>query len=173
LSFLASVPSNFLAEMMTKINAMRDLEETAEEEEGGEKFRYTSDDMEGYFKYFTDVYVLNNKRKFMSIYQLLCESVTSDVKRKWMKLLCLLLAALSPSLLLSSLIYDKTKFSYNGYIKVLFGTFTRGFIYSILIEVLAATGVRLLTYKYFQPEVFEELKEIPSYVLPWVLKDHK
>ena len=48
-----------------------------------------------------------------------------------------------------------------------------GYILSFVLEIVATTFLRLLVFSFSEPDIFQLTPEVPSFVLPWVLRENK
>lgn len=74
-------------------------------------------------------------------------------------------------LLLFSLTFDPTQLNVNELISTFYTAFVFVFPAIFMTEVVAATVLRLATFVTWEPVIFKLTPEIPTIVLPWVLRE--
>lgn len=48
-----------------------------------------------------------------------------------------------------------------------------GYVISFFLEVILTTFLRLAVFLIWEPSIFQLTPEVPSLILPWVLRDYK
>lgn len=80
------------------------------------------------------------------------------------------LAAITPLALLLS-VYDGKHNNINTAIGTFHVSFTLGYALAFISEVVVTTAVRLGVFKIWEPAIFSLTPEVPSVILPWVLRE--
>lgn len=82
------------------------------------------------------------------------------------------LVAVGPILTLLS-VFDAGRNDVNAVVNTFYTAFTVGYAGAFVLEVITTTALRLAVFALWEPSIFDLTPEVPTIVLPWVLREQK
>ena len=101
-----------------------------------------------------------------------------EFNRRYKRTCALQLAAAFPPLMFGCYLFDGSKMSVHGFVKVFYGAFTTGYVAAFLGQIIMATLSRNAVLQVMEPELVTAMTQaamgpgVPLTSLPWVLRDH-
>lgn len=81
------------------------------------------------------------------------------------------LATIAPVIEMIS-VFDAGHNDINAVINTFFFSFTLGYVLTFVVEILGTTLLRLLVFRWLEPDVFNLAPKVPILILPWVLREN-
>lgn len=71
------------------------------------------------------------------------------------------------------LVFDPKENDINKDVNAFYIAFTVGYGVTFLLQILFTTAIRLGVFSWLEPDVFQLTPQVPSLVLPWVLRENR
>jgi hypothetical protein len=81
------------------------------------------------------------------------------------------LAAIVPAVNMLT-VFDSRHNDVNAVLNSFFVAFSFGYVWTLVMEIVVTTLVRLAVFCWFEPDIFRLTPSVPVPVLPWVLRDN-
>lgn len=70
-------------------------------------------------------------------------------------------------------VFDATENDVNDCISSFYNSFSVGYIWAFVLEIIFTTLVRLAVFYFLEPDVFAFTPQVPVIILPWVLRENR
>lgn len=102
-----------------------------------------------------------------------------EYNQKFYEILRITVGMILPPLVVAALVVDPIQHYHNAntlpgsLVSAFYYAFTIGYVGTFALEIVAATITRLITFWWWEPNVFAMAPQVPLVVIPWVLRDQK
>jgi hypothetical protein len=71
------------------------------------------------------------------------------------------------------MVFDPKENDINKAVNAFYMAFTLGYGVTFLLQIVLTTVIRLGIFSWFEPDIFQLTPEVPTLVLPWVLRENR